>query len=130
VVERPDSLYPITLKPYRLHVSKAGEIEIDEATFEITNVSDQDLSLTLVDQPPGYFMFDFPETVGVGQTVEATLKVRPEMLSESFEKSITIEVDDDAHSRVTIPVVRKLIGAAKAPKADQSSAAQGGGGTK
>jgi hypothetical protein len=130
VVENPDSLYPITLKPYRIFVSRAGEVEVDEATIQITNVSDQDLGITLVDQPPGYFAIDFPENVGAGQTVEGKLKVRPEMLEQTFEKSITIELSDNAHSRFTIPVIRRFIGAGKPAQSSPGSNPQQGGSKK
>jgi len=130
VIEKPDSSYPLTIKPYRLPVSRAGEIDIDEITFEITNVSDETLNLTLVDQPPGYFIVDLPENIGPGETAEAALKVRPERLDQAFEKSITLEVNDNARSRFTVPVFRRFIGAGRQPKTQQTTTTGTGGGNK
>ncbi len=130
MVENPDSLYPITLKPYRIFVSRAGEVEVDEAKIQITNVSDQDLGITLIDQPPGYFTIEIPDNVGAGQTVDCKLKVRPEMLEQTFEKSITIELSDNAHSRFTIPVIRRFIGAGKPAQGSPGSTSQQGGSEK
>jgi hypothetical protein len=120
VVQQPDSTYPITIKPYKLYVSRAGEIEVDEAVFDITNVSDANLGLSVVGQPPGYFEVELPENIIPGESAECKLKVNPEFLEGAFEKSITIELTDNAKSRFTIPVVRRLIGAGAKPKTSQS----------
>ena len=119
VVANPDSVYPVYFKPYKLWVSRAGEVEIDEAKFEMTNVSDAPLDVTLASQPPGYFQVDFPKTIKAGETAQCKLKVNPEYLGGPFEKSITFEFGDNAHSRFTIPVVRRFIGdaAQKSPQA-------------
>lgn len=121
VVEQPDSTYPITVNPYRLFVSRADTIEVDETKFKIKNVSDQDLDLKIVSQPYGYFGLDIPRTVKAGQTIECKLKVRPDMLDKPFEKSITLELSDAAHSRFTIPVIRRFIGAANQPKTPEAA---------
>jgi hypothetical protein len=127
VVESPDSTYPITIVPYRLSVSRADTIEIDEAKFKITNVSDQNLGLSLVDTPPEYFEIHLPRDVAPGQAVEGTLKLNPAYLGKPFEKSITIEVSDQAHTRFTIPVIRRFIGPGR-PAAQSTPDKPGGGG--
>ncbi|MDD4051092.1 MAG: hypothetical protein PHR28_04220, partial [candidate division Zixibacteria bacterium] len=70
VVRAPDSTYPIVIKPYRLYVSKADTIEIDEAKFTIQNVSDQDLGIEVVSEPYGYFQLTLPKNIAPGQTTE------------------------------------------------------------
>jgi hypothetical protein len=111
VVQTPDSTYPITIKPYRIYVSRAGEVEVDVGKFNITNVSDQDLNVSVVGSPPGYFQVEIPETVKAGESAECKLKVNPEFLETAFEKSITLELSDAAQTRFTVPVIRRLIGA-------------------
>lgn len=120
VVRQPDSTYPIVINPYRLYVSKAGEVEVDEAKFTITNVSDQDVDLSIVSQPYGYFKLDIPDKIKAGKSVEAKLKVNEEFLSSAFEKSITLEVGDMAQSRFSIPVIRRFIGTQK-PAAQETA---------
>lgn len=110
VVRAPDSTYPIVIKPYRLFVSKADTIEIDEAKFTIQNVSDQDLGINVASEPYGYFQLTLPEMIKAGQTAECKLKVNREFLAEPFEKSVTLELTDDSKTRFTIPVVRRFIG--------------------
>ncbi len=128
VVENPDSTYPITIIPYRLSVSRADTIEINEAKFKITNVSDQPLDVKLVDSPPEYFKISLPKDIGPGQSAEGTLELNPVYLNEPFEKSITLEVSDEAHTRFTLPVIRRFIGAGRPQPAAQSNPDKQGGG--
>lgn len=110
VVQQPDSTYPIIIKPYRLYVSRVDTTEIDFAKFTVRNVSDADLGLTVIGAPPGYFNLEVPENVPAGDSVHCKLTVNPEFLSEAFEKSITLQLSDDAQTRFTIPVTRRIIG--------------------
>jgi hypothetical protein len=115
-VRAPDSTYPIVIKPYRLFVSKADTIEIDEAKFTIQNVSDQALGVNIASAPYGYFQLTLPKTLKAGETAECRLKVNREFLSEPFEKSVTLELTDASKTRFTIPVVRRFIGHNVAPQ--------------
>lgn len=83
---------------------------MDEAKFTITNVSDIDLEIEILSEPYGYFVLDLPKTVKAGEAVECALKVNYMQLGHSFNKSITIGLNDPVNSRFTIPVVRRLIG--------------------
>jgi len=114
--------------PYRLSVSRADTIEINSAKFQITNISDQELGLKLVDSPPEYFKITLPKSVAAGQSVEGSLELNPAYMSEPFEKSITIEVSDAAQTRFTIPVIRRFIGAGRPSPSAQSKPNQQGGG--
>ncbi len=98
------------LKPYRISVSRAGEIEIDEGKLTITNMSDQDLQVKVVDEPPDFFKISVPRTIKKGDKGEFALKVNPDHLKDAFEKSVTLEFNDPANSRFSIPVIRRLIG--------------------
>jgi len=118
VVQQPDSTYPIIIKPYRLYVSKAGETDINFANFEITNVSDTDLGVKVAGAPPGYFDVELPETIKSGETAECKLMVRDDHLAEAFEKSITLELTDQAQSRFSVPVIRRFIGQQNIQKAE------------
>ena len=108
VVTRPDSTYPITFKPYKLDISQFGEKVRDEMRFEITNVSEQNLEIGLVDRPEGLFSLELPSTLGAGQTATVVLRLHADAVETSFEKSITIELNDQQSSRFTIPVKRTL----------------------
>ncbi|MCP4566403.1 MAG: DUF1573 domain-containing protein [FCB group bacterium] len=110
IIRQPDSTYPIVINPYRIYVSKAGDTEVDEAKFTITNVSDIDLELEILSEPYGYFVLDIPKTIKAGEAIDCELKVNYMQLGHSFNKSITIGLNDPINSRFTIPIVRRLIG--------------------
>lgn len=127
VVRQPDSTYPIIINPYRIYVSRAGDIEVSESGFTIKNVCDTDIGVTVVGAPPGYFQIDIPETIASGEKAECLLSVNPEFLGDnSFEKSITLELNDASKTRFTIPVVRRLIGQKSGAPSTKGAAPQGG----
>jgi len=77
----------------------------------ITNMSDSELGVKVVSEPYGYFDIIVPDKIAPGEKGNCLLTVRPDHLEESFEKSITIELDDPNGTHFTIPVIRRLIGA-------------------
>jgi hypothetical protein len=108
IVQRPDSTYPLIMSPYKLDLSQNSEKVIDKLEFEIQNVSDEKLDISLVSVASDYFEVDLPKSVGAGKTEKAKLKLLKSALEESFEKSFTIEVSDSAKSRFTVPVKRTI----------------------
>ena len=108
VVERPDSTYPVIIRPYKLDLSQFTQKVRDKITFEVKNVSDMDLDISLVAVPNGLFELDMPKKVKAGGEIKGTLKLKKEAIGESFEKSFTIELNDDKQSRFTIPIKRTV----------------------
>lgn len=104
----PDSTYPITIKPYKFNISQFGEKERKKLEFKITNNSDEDVELKLVDMPEGMFKLKLPKKVKAGKTEKGKIEIRDEFVSQEFKKSITIELNDNALSRFTIPVERTI----------------------
>lgn len=109
-LREPNGSYPAIFKPYRVYVSRAGEIEVTEGKFKIINVSPDLLELNVVSQSRDYFDLDLPENIRPGDTAVCKLKVKPEKLGEEFHKSFTIEFNDPQKTRFSIPVVRRFIG--------------------
>ncbi len=116
ITHSPDTITPVKFTPYKLFVSKAGEVDIKETTFAIENVSGNDILIKLVSTPPEIFTIDIPNEIKAGESGEGKILVNEAFLSKSFEKSITFEVNDDQKTRITIPVVRRLIGVKSAQK--------------
>lgn len=108
VVRRPDSTQPVTIKPYKLDISQFGEKTRDEMAFTVTNVSDSDLKVRLIDLPKDIFEVTLAESIPAGKTAEGLLRLRPDAVNMSFEKSFTLECDDQASSRFTVPVKRSV----------------------
>ena len=105
VVKRPDSTYPLVLTPHRLDLSQYGEKSRAEAKFTIHNVSQEELEISLV-SAPSIFEVKLPHKIKPDSKEEATVKLKDPGIDEAFEKSITIQVNDEQHSRFTIPVRR------------------------
>jgi hypothetical protein len=123
VIQRPDSTYPIIVKPYKLDLSQFGERVRDRMRFTISNVSDKEVSLALVSDMPSYAKIELPRKIGPGQSASGELSLLEGILGEDFEKSFTIEVDGNEATRFTVPVKRTV----KEPTAGQAGAQKGTG---
>jgi hypothetical protein len=108
-VARPDSTYPIIIKPYKINLSQFGETKRNQMKFTITNVSDKSVPVTLVSWPRQFLAeVKLPATIEAGKTGEGVVIIREDKLAESFNKSFTIELGDDAKTRFTVPVTRTV----------------------
>jgi len=108
VITNPDSTFPIVVYPYKFDISQFGEAERKSLEFEITNVSDADLEIKLIDMPYQMFKLKLPKKVKAGKKETGKIEIMEDFITEEFEKSITIEVSDEAVSRFTIPVKRVI----------------------
>lgn len=108
VVEHPDSTYPVIIEPYKVDLSQFSEKKVDRREFEISNVSDQKLELTMIAAPDGLMEVDLPKSIDPGKTVKAKVVLKDEALEQSFDKSFTFELNDENQSRFTVPVKRTL----------------------
>lgn len=106
VVRRPDSTYPLVIKPYKLDISQFGEKRRDEMKFTVSNMSDKPLNLTRIAVPNDLLELSLPASVEAGKSVEGSIKLKPEAAEKSFEASMTLEVNDEAKSRFTVPIKR------------------------
>jgi len=118
IIQRPDSTYPIIIRPYKLDISQFSDKVRDKMKFTIVNSSDSEVTLNLVADLPNVATIDIPEKIGARKSAGGEVKLLPSALDKSFEKSFTIEVvTGEATTRFTVPVKRTL----KAPGADTTS---------
>ena len=108
VIPRPDSATPLRLDPFKLDISQYGQAVRDRAKFSLTNVSDREMTVTVIAPPDEFGALTMPSKIGPGATVEAELVLKPERLGEELEKSFTFQVNDEYSTRYTVPVRRKL----------------------
>jgi len=108
VVQFPDSTYPVVIEPYKVDLSQFSEKKVDEREFEIANVSDQELELTLIAGPVDMMKIELPDKIGAGKTEKGKVTLSEDALGESFEKSFTFELNDQNKTRFTVPVKRTL----------------------
>ena len=115
VVRRPDSTYPVIVKPYKLDLTQQGDRVRDEIRFTIRNVSDQPLDLGVVATRDEYFSLELPKSVPAGGAAEGVLKLTEKGIASEFEKSFTFEVSDATTTRYTLPVKRSVQPLSTAP---------------
>ncbi len=108
VVSRPDSTYPLIMKPYKLDLSQFGEKLRDKIDFTITNVSDEKVDLSMISYSKDYFDVKLPASIDAGKTASGSLKLKKDVLKQNFEKSFTFETSDKNKSRFTVPVKRQI----------------------
>jgi hypothetical protein len=108
IVNQHNETHHITIMPYKLDMSALGKTDRDRFTFKLTNVSDENLTPVLVDYPVDMMHVVLPEALAPGASAKGEIKLRGEVLDMSFEKSITIQLDDRAATRFTIPIKRQV----------------------
>ena len=95
--------FPIVMDHPRIDLPQYGEEIIDTARFEIKNVSGRDLHITLIESPPEISV-EMPKFIRAGENGSGIVRLKDSARGIDFWKSITFEVDDEKHSRFTIPV--------------------------
>jgi len=127
VVQQPDSTYPIVINPSRILLDEGGTVKEDGSEFTIANVSDEDLEIQVAYKPYGYFDIDVPETVKSGKIVKCRIKAADDFVKKSFEKSITLELNDAANSRFTFVVSQRVKTAnTKSPSGNNEASGKSG----
>ena len=107
-VQRPDSTYPVVVKPYKLDISQFGERVRDRMNFTITNVSEEDVTLSLLAGMPGYATISLPAMIKAGQSGRGEIILNPGVLDKNLEKSFTFEAGGEVKARFTVPVKRSV----------------------
>ncbi|MDF1544688.1 MAG: hypothetical protein P1R58_06250 [bacterium] len=126
IVQRPDSTYPVVMNPYKLDLSQFTTKVRDKISFKISNVSDIELHPTLVALSEDIFELELPDKIPAGGEAEAVLKLKKDALELSFEKSFTLQFDDEKTSRFTIPVKRTVRVAGNPPGTTAGKGTRGG----
>ena len=96
------------ISPYKLDLSQFGDKVRSEIEFQINNVSDQPLVVSLIDKASHYFKVDLPNKIAAGESIKAKVTLIDKGLTDAFDKSLTFELDDQEKSRFTVPVKRTL----------------------
>ena len=108
---------PLVIAPQRVNLStqvvksdmhlaseKAETSQENPGVVQITNSSDKDLTISLVDGDMENFDVTLPQTIKAGETVTGTISLKSSSIDTSFSKSITLEVNDETKTRFTIPI--------------------------
>ncbi len=104
----PDTTSPLLISPAKLDISQFSEVVRDEVEFQVTNLSDESIKITVITRPDVVGAIYLPGSIRPGQTITGRIELSQEGIESEFEKSITIECDDADRTRFTIPIRRVI----------------------
>lgn len=91
---------PITAIPAVIQLTEAST-----AKFALKNAAKTTVTVQVVDAPIGIIRLDWNElTLAPDESRELSLELLPQEKPTEFSKSITLEVNDPGHTRLTIPI--------------------------
>ncbi len=102
----PFASRPIIINPLRIDVSQFKAKVRRKSKFEIINKSDQDIKMSVVAEPGRFYDIELPSIVKAGDTAVGTVIVKEDSIKKEFQNSFTIEFQDEARTRFTLPVRR------------------------
>jgi hypothetical protein len=108
VLVKPDSSYPVVIKPYKLDLTEIAVNQKGGAKFGIENISQQTLVPTLISWPTDCLEIVLPKQIAAGKTAEGTVRVKKEFVDKAFGKSFTFGLNDEKKTRFTVPVTRTV----------------------
>jgi hypothetical protein len=94
--------------PYKFDISQFGDKPRTKLTFEMTNVSDNEVAVSLIDFPQDIVDIKLPNKIGAGKTEKGELILKDAYADKEFEKSVTLEFNDPQKSRFSIPLKRVI----------------------
>ena len=84
---------------------KSEDTNGNQGTVHITNISDSEISIKVIDFDYDNFQVNLPDKIMAGETVQGKISLLDMNNDKTFYKSLTIEVNDEKKTRYTIPVV-------------------------
>ncbi len=108
VVQNPDSARPVSCKPFKFELSRAGQVDMDSVVFTLTNLLEENLAVKLVSFQAEQCELTLPDSIAAGASAQGVIKLKPEFADSEFVGSFTIEVSDGQRSRLTLPIRRKF----------------------
>ena len=124
VLIRSDTTFPIIIKPYKLDLSQFGQKARDHMNFSIKNVSDKTLKPRLISDTGPVADVELPDSIEPGESASGRISLTEEGLSKEFERSFTIELDDGAQTRFTVPVKRSIINTGTPQVSDETKSSE------
>jgi hypothetical protein len=104
IVPGLDKTNPLTFNPYIIDLASMGGDQQGQIQFEITNVSEREVTIRLIDLPDELIEIELPDKIEAGATASGVVIMKEAATAAQFEKSFTIEVNDTLGTRFTIPI--------------------------
>jgi hypothetical protein len=103
-----DSTYPLVISPPYLDFSPNQGEKVMENKVKLRNVSQEEIKLKIVDFPVNLLKVSLRgEKIKPAEEIELEVKLNKELEDDSFRRSITLELNDKAKTRFSIPVKRE-----------------------
>jgi hypothetical protein len=106
-VTNSDSTFPLLILPPHLDFTPFFKEKVMVKKTGIKNVSHKEIKLKIIDSPTGYLEVRLSsENIKPSKEIELVAKLNSKLKEDSFNKSITLELNDKNKTRFTIPVKR------------------------
>lgn len=125
VTTNPRTTGPIQADPYKLSMSQYNNTEREKLSFRLTNVSDKDVKIKVIDTPEDVFKAKIPDEIAAGSSKTAEVVLTDEGKANEWDKSITLECDDEFSTRISIPISRTMKSAEITPASAKVEEAKG-----
>jgi len=106
VVAAPDSTLPLIIEPWLADFSPQNGPG-NTRTLAITNRTNSELEIVVVDKPKDRVKIKLPEKITPGETVNAVFEFDGADKDTELIKSITFQINDPDQSRFSIPIMRQ-----------------------
>jgi len=103
VVTNPNMTSPLVIEPFGLDFTPRSDRIITELPFLITNTSEVNLEITIIDFPDQFALVNMPSKLAPGEKVGCGLSLTPAALADTLAASFTFEVVGDIPMRYTFP---------------------------
>jgi hypothetical protein len=100
------TMSPIKIEPVRVDVSQFTKLPRRKAKFLLTNTSDKDYDLKVIDDKDKDFDVSLPKKIKAGETADGFVEVHEDAIEKNFEESVTFQISDEQGTRFSIPVKR------------------------
>ncbi len=103
-----DSMFPLAVEPLMLEFLIDSDKSKRVKEIKITNNSEQDFDLNLVEFPENLLSIEFPESIPAGRTATAVVRLADKALNSEFKNSFTFELNDEDQTRYTVGIAGRL----------------------
>jgi hypothetical protein len=108
VSPRPDSIRPVTAKPFRLLFGKTSAADIDSIAVELTNHTSEQVAVEVVSPTNPELVLNLPATIEPFSSATGYARLTEGFGDKEFQTSVTLLFSDERTSRLTLPVERKF----------------------
>ena len=99
---------PLSVRPFKLELPRLADHSIDSLAFVMHSSLNTDVALTNMSFPVEECVIVLPYSLKAQSDGWGYIKVKNEYLYTEFKRSITLQLSDDKHTTVTLPIRRKF----------------------